>query len=58
MNLGVEPMIWDKKVAAYAHECAEQRAKDCQLLHSGGSNGENLYWGYGDKNTLTTLVVT
>lgn len=54
MNLGVEPMIWDKKVAVYAHERAEQRAKDCQLLHSGGSNGENLYRGYGDKNTLTT----
>ncbi|RWW14637.1 hypothetical protein GW17_00021576 [Ensete ventricosum] len=34
--VGVGPVSWDNTVAAYAQNYANQRAADCQLVHSGG----------------------
>ncbi|KAK3153635.1 hypothetical protein QOZ80_2BG0178730 [Eleusine coracana subsp. coracana] len=42
---GVGPVTWDATLAWYAEDYAAQRAGDCQLLHSDGPYGENLYWG-------------
>ncbi|KAJ4714486.1 pathogenesis-related protein 1-like [Melia azedarach] len=41
---GVEPLVWDQKVASYARDYAEQRKGDCQLQHSDGPYGENIAW--------------
>ncbi|KAJ1287638.1 hypothetical protein BS78_02G026000 [Paspalum vaginatum] len=44
-DVGVGPVSWDDTVAAYAQSYAAQRQGDCQLVHSGGPYGENLFWG-------------
>ncbi|MBA0684052.1 hypothetical protein Goari_025663 [Gossypium aridum] len=46
--VGVGPMIWDKTVAAYARNYANQRYYDCNLIHSGGRYCENLAWSSAD----------
>ncbi|KAJ4792696.1 hypothetical protein LUZ62_043942 [Rhynchospora pubera] len=45
--LGLRPLKWDAKVASYAQWYANQRRGDCQLRHSSGPYGENLFWGSG-----------
>lgn len=47
-QVGVGPVQWDNTVAAYAQNYANQRAGDCQLIHSGGPYGENIAWGSAD----------
>ncbi|XP_057987124.1 G-type lectin S-receptor-like serine/threonine-protein kinase LECRK3 isoform X2 [Hevea brasiliensis] len=47
-DVGVGPLIWDDKVAAYAQNYANQRISDCVLLRSGGPYGENMAWGSGN----------
>ncbi|KAJ6896156.1 pathogenesis-related protein 1-like [Populus alba x Populus x berolinensis] len=42
--VGVGPLTWDTTVQAYAQNYANQRAGDCNLVHSGGPYGENLAW--------------
>nr|POE94861.1 pathogenesis-related protein 1 [Quercus suber] len=44
----VPPLKWDENVAAYAQNYANQRIGDCNLVHSGGSYGENIAWGSTD----------
>ncbi|OVA05751.1 Allergen V5/Tpx-1-related [Macleaya cordata] len=44
-NVSVGPMTWDTTLAAYALNYANQRAKDCKLIHSDGPYGENIAWG-------------
>lgn len=39
---GLGPMTWNETLAAYAKECAEKRAKNCDLEHSNGPYGENM----------------
>ncbi|XP_010270273.1 PREDICTED: pathogenesis-related leaf protein 6-like [Nelumbo nucifera] len=47
-QVGVGPMRWDNNVAAYARNYANQRIRDCNLVHSGGGlYGENLAKGSG-----------
>ncbi|KAL5537380.1 hypothetical protein UlMin_042322 [Ulmus minor] len=46
-EVGVGPMAWDNKVAAYAQGYANQRV-DCSLVHSSGPYGENLAMSFGD----------
>ncbi|XP_037492575.1 pathogenesis-related protein 1 [Jatropha curcas] len=46
--VGLGPMSWDKKVAAYAQNYANQHVSECNLVHSEGPYGENLAWGSGD----------
>ncbi|ONK74544.1 uncharacterized protein A4U43_C03F7460 [Asparagus officinalis] len=44
-EVNVGPVSWDTTVAAYAENYASQRIGDCQLVHSGGQYGENIFWG-------------
>ncbi|KAL5988326.1 hypothetical protein ACLOJK_036090 [Asimina triloba] len=46
-DFGVGPLTWDPKLEAYASEYAKGQEADCELVHSGGPYGENLYVGYG-----------
>ncbi|KAH7673597.1 Cysteine-rich secretory protein-related protein [Dioscorea alata] len=55
-QVGVGPVIWDDTVASYAENYANQRANDCQLIHSNGPYGENLFWGSGaDYNAVDAV---
>ncbi|MQL91533.1 hypothetical protein Taro_024141 [Colocasia esculenta] len=51
LTVGVPPVSWDNSVAAYASWYANQRRGDCQLVHSMGRYGENLYKGWGREFT-------
>nr|ACD49673.1 pathogen-related protein 1 alternative isoform [Cucumis melo var. inodorus] len=44
-QVGVGPVHWNKTVADYAHQYANKRIKDCNLVHSKGPYGENIAWG-------------
>ncbi|KAJ0963335.1 hypothetical protein J5N97_028457 [Dioscorea zingiberensis] len=49
-DVGVDPVTWDDTVAAYAENYANQRAGDCDLIHSNSGSynyGENLFGGSG-----------
>ncbi|XP_059653086.1 pathogenesis-related leaf protein 6-like [Cornus florida] len=47
--VGVGPMTWDDKVAAFAQNYANQRIGDCNMVHSTNRPyGENLAAGSGD----------
>lgn len=46
-ELGLKSLKWDQSVASYAQWYANQRRGDCQLKHSNGPYGENLFWGSG-----------
>ncbi|XP_076919362.1 pathogenesis-related leaf protein 4-like [Bidens hawaiensis] len=46
-QVGVGNMVWSPTLAAYAQNYANQRARDCNLIHSGGPYGENLAKGGG-----------
>ncbi|MQL91536.1 hypothetical protein Taro_024150 [Colocasia esculenta] len=52
----VGPMVWDDAVAAYARSYANRRIGDCNLVHSGGPYGENLFWGMGAEFTAGDAV--
>ncbi|KAF8730165.1 hypothetical protein HU200_017137 [Digitaria exilis] len=47
--VGVGPLRWDERLAAYArrYAAAQSRRGDCALVHSSGPYGENLFWGSG-----------
>ncbi|KAJ4823027.1 hypothetical protein Tsubulata_009234 [Turnera subulata] len=53
--VGVEPLTWDKTVADYAQNYANQRAADCNLVHSNGQYGENIAWGTGDMSAAAAV---
>ncbi|GMN52436.1 hypothetical protein TIFTF001_021577 [Ficus carica] len=46
-KVGVGPITWNKTVAAYARNYANQQIADCKMEHSGGPYGENLAEGWG-----------
>lgn len=46
-EVGVEPLKWNLALEAYAKGYAQKRSGDCELIHSGGPYGENIYWGFG-----------
>ncbi|KNA19125.1 hypothetical protein SOVF_064380 [Spinacia oleracea] len=48
--VGVPPLSWDNRLAAYAQWYANQRRYDCALQHSNGPYGENIFWGSGGFN--------
>ncbi|XP_010048670.2 pathogenesis-related protein PR-1 [Eucalyptus grandis] len=41
------PLTWDSRLATYAGWWAAQRRQDCDLRHSNGPYGENIFWGSG-----------
>ncbi|XP_047161029.1 basic form of pathogenesis-related protein 1-like [Vigna umbellata] len=50
-EVGVENIVWNDTVAAFAQNYANQRT-DCQLIHSGGGGiyGENIAMSTGDMS--------
>ncbi|XP_020096385.1 pathogenesis-related protein PRB1-2-like [Ananas comosus] len=57
-SVGVGPLRWDNKLAAYAQNYANRRRGDCKLIHSGGPYGENLFWGSGKKWSAANAVAS
>ncbi|MQL74773.1 hypothetical protein Taro_007149 [Colocasia esculenta] len=55
-EVGVDPLTWDLRLARYAQSYAEKRAGDCELVHSYGPYGENLFWGWGRPYTASDAV--
>ncbi|KAI7757719.1 hypothetical protein M8C21_033799 [Ambrosia artemisiifolia] len=47
-EVGVENLVWNATLVAYAEGYASQRVGDCNLVHSGGPYGENLAEGSGE----------
>ncbi|XP_010688504.2 pathogenesis-related protein PR-1 [Beta vulgaris subsp. vulgaris] len=47
--VGVPPLSWDSRLAAFAQWWANQRRYDCALKHSSGPYGENIFWGSGSS---------
>lgn len=45
--VGLRPLKWDRRLAAYARRYAAARSGDCALVHSHGSFGENLFRANG-----------
>ncbi|ONK64376.1 uncharacterized protein A4U43_C07F25160 [Asparagus officinalis] len=54
--VNVGPVHWNETLAAYAQNYASQRIGDCQLVHSGGPYGENIFWGLGREFTAADAV--
>ncbi|KAF6173045.1 hypothetical protein GIB67_006421 [Kingdonia uniflora] len=41
-----EPLLtWDRTLARYARRWAAKRVANCDMVHSNGPYGENVYWG-------------
>ncbi|KAI3715929.1 hypothetical protein L6452_22919 [Arctium lappa] len=55
-KVGVQPLTWNKTLAAYARGYALQRLGDCNLEHSKGPFGENLAEGYGYQFSAVDAV--
>lgn len=43
--VGEKPLQWDRKLARFARRWANQRRGNCDMVHSMGPYGENLFWG-------------
>ncbi|CAA7393753.1 unnamed protein product [Spirodela intermedia] len=56
-EVGVQPLQWDDFLAAYAFGYALVRSADCELIHSRGPHGENIYEGYGNGASSGTDAV-
>ncbi|RZC91833.1 hypothetical protein C5167_021546 [Papaver somniferum] len=55
-EVNVGPLVWDDTVAEYATNYANQRAGDCNLIHSaGGPYGENLAKSTGDLSVADAV---
>ncbi|WOK99583.1 pathogenesis-related protein PRB1-3-like [Canna indica] len=44
-SLGVRPLSWSADMEAYARRYARRRRPDCELVHSAGPYGENIFEG-------------
>ncbi|GLJ27206.1 hypothetical protein SUGI_0533420 [Cryptomeria japonica] len=55
-EVGENALAWDHKVESYARWWADQRREDCELMHSGGPYGENIFWGSGSDWTPLDAV--
>ncbi|KAJ8750799.1 hypothetical protein K2173_015980 [Erythroxylum novogranatense] len=45
--LRLGPLVWDTRLERYAEWYADNRREDCNLKHSNGPYGENIFWGSG-----------
>ncbi|TMW94309.1 hypothetical protein EJD97_010441 [Solanum chilense] len=56
-SVGVPPLEWDEKLAAYAYDWAVQRKEDCNYRqHSTGPYGENIFWQLYAETPATGIV--
>eukprot|EP01018_Ginkgo_biloba_P026628 Gb_41624 [translate_table: standard] len=55
-QVGEAPLVFDEKVEGYAIWWADQRKGDCQLIHSDGPFGENIFYGSGHDWTPSDAV--
>lgn len=55
--LRMRPMQWDPNLARYAQQYANKRRYDCELKHSNGPYGENIFWGSGNGWTPAQAVM-
>ncbi|GJM87075.1 hypothetical protein PR202_ga02993 [Eleusine coracana subsp. coracana] len=55
--VGLGPLAWDERLAAYARRYAAKRSGDCALVHSHGPFGENLFRGSGGAGWRPADVV-
>ncbi|TVU28882.1 hypothetical protein EJB05_20418, partial [Eragrostis curvula] len=55
--VGLRPLAWDERLAAYARRYAAARSRDCALVHSHGPYGENLFRGSGGAGWRPADVV-
>ncbi|KAF2620486.1 hypothetical protein F2Q68_00038717 [Brassica cretica] len=53
--VGVGPIQWDDRVAAFAQGYVDQLSGHCILKHSGGPYGENLAMGSGDFSGVVAV---
>ncbi|RWV93821.1 hypothetical protein BHE74_00016028 [Ensete ventricosum] len=49
---GVPPLQWSTQLADVALQYANQRKRDCALVHSTLTYGENIFWGQGKSWTI------
>ncbi|XP_039130229.1 pathogenesis-related protein PR-1-like [Dioscorea cayenensis subsp. rotundata] len=57
--VGVPPLVWDTGLTTFARVYANQRRKDCSLIHSPGyAYGENIFWGKGRRWSATDVVAS
>ncbi|XP_010468081.1 PREDICTED: pathogenesis-related protein 1-like, partial [Camelina sativa] len=57
-SAGVPPLQWNKGLARYADKWAKQRQPDCNMIHSNGPYGENLFWYRRRRTWSMERVVT
>lgn len=55
-KVGELPLVWDWKLESYAQWWAAQRKVDCNMTHSHGPYGENIFWGSGQSWTPLDAV--
>ncbi|EOA32695.1 hypothetical protein CARUB_v10015993mg [Capsella rubella] len=55
---GVPPLEWDKGLARFADKWAKQRKPVCNMMHSDGPYGENIFWYRRKKTWSLEKVVT
>ncbi|ERN11714.1 hypothetical protein AMTR_s00022p00231670 [Amborella trichopoda] len=55
-EVDIPPLKWDPKLATYARAYSNQRRGDCNLVHSSGPFGENIFWGQGNKWSVRDAV--
>jgi len=49
-KVGAPDIHWSDTLAEYAQNWAEKLTKTCQLKHSGGQYGENIFWSSTPRN--------
>jgi pathogenesis-related protein 1 len=49
-QVGAPDIHWSSHLATYAQAWADKLAKTCQLQHSNGTYGENIYWCSSSAN--------
>lgn len=49
-KVGSPDIHWNDSLASYAQEWADKLAKTCDMQHSDGPYGENIYWSSSPKN--------
>lgn len=55
--VGVAPLRWENLLSVYARIYSSRKRRfDCELIHSTGYFGENLFWGQGRRWTAKDAV--